>query len=170
MRRLLPPLFVAALLLSGRPADAGPTVTASGDFALGERAGFGASGSVGWELESAGVRLVPEVGFGWVNFGPIPDAAGIRVLRGYGGVRAQLFGLLGAFAHVGLGQLATIRGIPDSSSSGPSGDLGVTLDFRTGPFTLGPHLGAAFVAPLGSEPRPRSTAWAMLGVHATLSL
>ncbi len=125
--------------------------------------GFGTALRLGYQLDLAGLTLIPELGGHYMSF----SDADTKLYRGIVGARARFGTILqpGAYAHFGLARADTDR-LLDPSWTASTMDGGLSLDLTPIPvLEIGGHAGYYVVT--GKDDADAFKWWAA-GLHATI--
>lgn len=144
---------IAADLDGALPVDSHGTLDGGGGFGV----------RLGRQIHLPGLRLIPEVGYGYMHLFGANGWPDVTTHRVQGGLRLGVGELLVPFAFVHAGYGWRVSSDPVPGGGGLSLDAGVGLDLSLGPLSAGGHVGYASIAADPNDPK-----WVILGLDGAI--
>lgn len=162
-------LAFATVALASRQAHAGPELGVDFDGALpvdshGTLDGGGGFGiRLGHQVHLPGLRLTPELDYGYMHLFGANGWPDVTTHRIEGGLRLGIGELLVPFAFLHAGYGWRVSDAPVPAGSGFAVDVGIGLDLTLGPLSVGGHVGYASIAADPNDPK-----WVILGLDGAI--
>lgn len=144
---------IAADFDGALPVDSHGTLDGGGGFGI----------RLGRQIHLPGLRLTPEVGYGYMHLFGTNGWPDVTTHRIQGGLRLGVGELLVPFAFVHAGYGWRVSSEPVAGGGGLAVDVGVGLDLSLGPLSVGGHVGYASIAADPNDPK-----WVILGLDAAI--